>query len=436
MASGIGRPFRVDLNTLLATKGQFARVCVEVDLARSLIGKIWLEGDCYNVVSSICFSCGIYSHGVLNCPLLAPPPPPPPTHNGDDGDFIGDVQLAQMESNHNSNSNRFAALSGKEDFYGPEMGDFAMGSNLETSNRKKDSSLSRNKGKQIITRHQGPSKPKTSGAIVIGKTRDSFTGPSVMGKDITFKHSLTIHMDHALIKEVAQVMQKTFTSKIKFNPPNLINMDVVPMGEHTSDPPDIEVLASQEEEIIPETIMEATIAGFLSQGDAISISGQWVCSVAYASPVESIKDDLWKHLLEVGDSISLPWLVFRDFNVYLQLSEKRGGVLQYYRAARFQAQVDSCALLDLGFKGQPFTYAGKCHGFFTTHVRLDRDFSNDAWRILFPEALVIHLPRIISDHNPILVKLYNLVPDRRRLDSRILTILKLLRMLGVRFRTQ
>lgn len=49
VASIIGRAIRVDMNTLRAERGKFARVCVELDLRRPVIGKICIEGFWYKV---------------------------------------------------------------------------------------------------------------------------------------------------------------------------------------------------------------------------------------------------------------------------------------------------------------------------------------------------------------------------------------------------
>ncbi|MCH97149.1 DUF4283 domain protein, partial [Trifolium medium] len=43
----IGRPIKVDINTLKVKKGRFARVCVEVDLIVPVVGKIWVNGHWY-----------------------------------------------------------------------------------------------------------------------------------------------------------------------------------------------------------------------------------------------------------------------------------------------------------------------------------------------------------------------------------------------------
>lgn len=43
LASAVGRPIKVDANTLDVRRGQFARVCVEIDLTKPVIGKVWLR---------------------------------------------------------------------------------------------------------------------------------------------------------------------------------------------------------------------------------------------------------------------------------------------------------------------------------------------------------------------------------------------------------
>ena len=37
--------------------------------------------------------------------------------------------------------------------------------------------------------------------------------------------------------------------------------------------------------------------------------------------------------------------------------------------------------------------------------RIDRCFANPSWRLLYPEASITHLPRVFSDHCPILLEL-------------------------------
>lgn len=44
LAATIGRPIKVDANTLDIRRGRFARVCVEVDLNKPVVGTVWLQG--------------------------------------------------------------------------------------------------------------------------------------------------------------------------------------------------------------------------------------------------------------------------------------------------------------------------------------------------------------------------------------------------------
>lgn len=43
LASSIGTLVKIDINTHLATRVHFARVCVEIDLTKPLVGQFWLD---------------------------------------------------------------------------------------------------------------------------------------------------------------------------------------------------------------------------------------------------------------------------------------------------------------------------------------------------------------------------------------------------------
>ena len=75
MASATGRLVKVDINTLKVERGKFVRVCVEVDLIVSVVGKIWVNGHWYKVqyesLHLICTNCGCHDHLGRNCILTA-----------------------------------------------------------------------------------------------------------------------------------------------------------------------------------------------------------------------------------------------------------------------------------------------------------------------------------------------------------------------------
>ncbi|KAK7243144.1 hypothetical protein RIF29_37931 [Crotalaria pallida] len=79
LASAVGVPNRVDMQTVNVTRGKFARVCVEIDLTMPVVGKVWFRDHWYKVeyegLHLICATCGCYGHLSRNC-TKAPPKPP------------------------------------------------------------------------------------------------------------------------------------------------------------------------------------------------------------------------------------------------------------------------------------------------------------------------------------------------------------------------
>ena len=60
----------------------------------------------------------------------------------------------------------------------------------------------------------------------------------------------------------------------------------------------------------------------------------------------------------------------------------------------------------MGSKGPRFTWRGGIrNGYGRVYERLDRCFCNVQWRQLYQNANVLVLPRVRSDHHPILVEL-------------------------------
>lgn len=71
MASPVGKPVKVDSNTLKVERGRFARICVEIDLNQPVVRQVWLNGHWYKVAYEdlhiICTSCDCYGHHTRNC---------------------------------------------------------------------------------------------------------------------------------------------------------------------------------------------------------------------------------------------------------------------------------------------------------------------------------------------------------------------------------
>ena len=55
-------------------------------------------------------------------------------------------------------------------------------------------------------------------------------------------------------------------------------------------------------------------------------SSLWCCSAVYASPIPSMRENLWEHLVELRSVVHCPWLVLGDFNEVVAPSEISGGI--------------------------------------------------------------------------------------------------------------
>jgi hypothetical protein len=75
LATAVGSPVKVDMHTLDASRGKFARVCIEIDLDKPVVGKVWFRDFWYHVeyegLHLLCKSCGIYGHVARNCPTAS-----------------------------------------------------------------------------------------------------------------------------------------------------------------------------------------------------------------------------------------------------------------------------------------------------------------------------------------------------------------------------
>ena len=132
----------------------------------------------------------------------------------------------------------------------------------------------------------------------------------------------------------------------------------------------------------------------------------WLISPIYASPRIAERKILWENLTQVAQLHNMPWLLLGDFNEILSSENKFGGrSINLNRALDFKECLDTCSLLDLGFSGPKFTWSNLRQVSNLILERIDRCFANPSWRLLYPEASVTHLPRVFSDHCPVILEL-------------------------------
>ncbi|CAN1136440.1 Uncharacterized protein At4g02000 [Linum perenne] len=76
IGDSIGKTVRLDLATAEGSRGRYARVCVEIDVTKPLLGKYMIEDKVFKVeyesLENVCFDCGYYGHKRENCSLSEP----------------------------------------------------------------------------------------------------------------------------------------------------------------------------------------------------------------------------------------------------------------------------------------------------------------------------------------------------------------------------
>ncbi|RYR19564.1 hypothetical protein Ahy_B03g064378 [Arachis hypogaea] len=142
----------------------------------------------------------------------------------------------------------------------------------------------------------------------------------------------------------------------------------------------------------------------------------WYCTRVYGSPQPGTRSSLREELENFAGTIQGPWCVGGNFNSIISLEETGGSFNLSQDSRRFQDCIQNCGLKDLGFSGPPFTWQRN-----RVKRRLDRFLCNLGFNDLFPSAGVKHLPKLKSDHIPILLDFNNLEMRRRDKPFRLLT---------------
>ena len=138
--------------------------------------------------------------------------------------------------------------------------------------------------------------------------------------------------------------------------------------------------------------------------------------VVYAAPSVSRRSGLWDQLKVVVEGISEPVVIGGDFNTIIRLDERTGGNGHLSAdSLAFGDWVNDSSLIDMGFRGNKFTWRrGKETRTFVAK-RLDRILCCAQTRLKWQEAVVTHLPFMASDHAPLYLQLSpEVICDARR----------------------
>lgn len=134
----------------------------------------------------------------------------------------------------------------------------------------------------------------------------------------------------------------------------------------------------------------------------------WKMTGFYGHPETANRPEAWSLLRHLSDVRPEPWLCFGDFNEIHNSSEKMSSSASLAsQMAGFKEALEECRLLDQGYRGPKFTWCNGRQGNEFNCERLDRAMANGSWTRQFNVVDVLVLPRIASDHNPLLINCSN-----------------------------
>ncbi|XP_070057376.1 uncharacterized protein [Nicotiana tomentosiformis] len=117
-------------------------------------------------------------------------------------------------------------------------------------------------------------------------------------------------------------------------------------------------------------------------------------TVIYAKCKAHQRLQLWEELRSIANRIQGSWGVVGDFNVIIDIEEKRGGrPFRIKKSLNFLSCISDCGLLDAGLFGNIFTWSDNRGPPNTIWKRLDTLLINEAWGDEFSDTSVIHLAR-------------------------------------------
>ncbi|XP_038687586.1 uncharacterized protein LOC119986972 [Tripterygium wilfordii] len=134
-------------------------------------------------------------------------------------------------------------------------------------------------------------------------------------------------------------------------------------------------------------------------------SHPWLLSVVYGSPDSSLRKLLWRDLNKEVLEIRGSWIVVGDFNSVISRDEVSStNRTTMNRCSGFADWIFDQELIDMGFSGPIYTWTRGVKSDTFKGARLDRALCNGSWRERFENASVVHLPKLYSDHSPVLIR--------------------------------
>lgn len=129
----------------------------------------------------------------------------------------------------------------------------------------------------------------------------------------------------------------------------------------------------------------------------------WFLTAIYASPNYASRRDDWTNIQLLSEKVTGAWMILGDWNQIIGADEVRGGLFYLSRVEELMDVFHSCGLSTVNTQGGKFTWSRPRGDASRIYKRLDRAVSNLDWISIFTNSYLRILPRIGSDHCPILL---------------------------------
>ncbi|KAI9094816.1 hypothetical protein K1719_026622 [Acacia pycnantha] len=421
----IGKAIKLDIHTAHRARGKFSRMCIELDLTKPLVPEFKVEGQTLSIVYEslglLCTKCGMFGHVKDGCEYF---------------------QRKKCETRMESGS-RFTVLEEEA------IGEGLHKEPVENGNLVNDQEevLEKEPKKQGKKTNMGDGKMSSRGFKVKIVNSEEQRGKMVTeGKVKKVPYQGKVTEERIPLKDVQEV-QMSAECVPETNLEVYRNRGVGSCVKENLHPgellsgvncnADMEMETSKNEEEVEDIGACSGMAygkkyatlelandrrGAANKGVTTVIrdmrdqflhcnvrlgGANLLFTAIYANPNVQRWHGLWEDLLRISEGVNVPWLLGGDFNeIKSPLEQKGGGRVNETRCRRFNDWIQDCKLLDIEANGPLFTWRGpKWEGLERVFKQLDRCLCNSLWQETFAGAEVRVVPRVGSDHHPIVVML-------------------------------
>ncbi|KAG5575541.1 hypothetical protein H5410_055675 [Solanum commersonii] len=131
----------------------------------------------------------------------------------------------------------------------------------------------------------------------------------------------------------------------------------------------------------------------------------WHLSSVYGPNNRKERKEVWWELGAVRSLFDGPWVIAGDFNVVRFPSEKKNCIRINKAMEDFSDFIEDMELEDPPLIGGSFTWRKGDN--YDTAARLDRFLFSEEWEVSFRKIKQTIMPRVTSDHNPLLLECGN-----------------------------